>query len=166
MDYFDYVTSGVNYVIDSVKSKATEILYPENTLQLHLNFEIMNTSDIVILLNKLKTSGKPVQLVIDENDKLLSLKSALNLCLESPFDTTTIMLKHIQKHKGEKYKSPRIKQGNLDNDMAKLEERYKKLLEEYKELDEKESDEDDENNNENSNGAIQVNIKKKIMLPC
>jgi hypothetical protein len=167
MEYFNYITDNVYYVLENIKDKTNEILFPEPEFKINLNLEGMTTSDTIILLNKLKTTGKPVKLVIDENDKLAMLKISLNLCLESPLDTTTIMLKQVQKYKGEKYKSSVTKQTEyLDKDIEQLEERYRKLVEEIRDEIENNEDTDTDEDGQNNDGAIKIVKKKKVSIPC
>jgi len=167
MEYFNYITDNLYYLLENIKDKTTEILFPEPEFKIDLNLEEMTTSDTIILLNKLKTTGKPVKLVIDENDKLEMLKKSLNMYLESTLDTTTIMLKQVQKYKGEKYKSPVTKQTEyLDKDIEQLEERYRKLVEEIRDEIENNEDTDTDEDGQNNDGAIKIVKKKKVSIPC
>ena len=130
-----------------------------------IDFDNTKTSDIVISLNNIKYQYKfdssyyENMYNLNSTNKLIKLKYKLILCLESPKDTTDLMIKHIMNYKGEKIPEEK----NVDEEYVKLEKRYLNLL---KEIQYEDDDEDDNQNNNDNNNYCKVSIKpKKICLP-
>lgn len=175
----------MNY-FENLKNYICSFIYPEDEYQFDFysyiykekpsffNYEIIDkidfdntkTSDIVISLNNIKYQYKfnssyyENMYNLNSTDKLIKLKYKLILCLESPKDTTDIMIKHIMNYKGEK---PDKVNEKVDEEYDKLEKRYLNLL---KEIQYEDDDEDDNQNNNDNNNYCKVSIKpKKICLP-
>lgn len=125
-----------------------------------IDFDKTKTSDIVIKLNNIKylykfeSSYYENMYNINSTNKLIKLKYRLILCLESPNDTTDIMIKHIMKYKGEK---PVQILEIIDEEYNALEKRYIELIKDF-------SEEDNDDDNDNNNCKVLVNKKKKICL--
>ena len=130
-----------------------------------IDFDKTKTSDIVIKLNNIKylytfdSSYYENMYNINSTNKLIKLKYHLILCLESPKDTTDIMIKHIMKYKGEK---PIQILEIIDEEYDKLEKRYLDLI---KDTQDDDDDNDNQNNNDEDNNC-KLSIKpKKVCLP-
>ena len=161
----DYLITIKNYLFPPKNDYITKFIDS-------IDFDTMNTSDIVILLNYIKYENKIEIYSTNMNsvDRLEKLKYELSICLESSKDTTDLMIKYIKKYKGETYIGI-DKQKKINKTQENLEKRYTELIkvdpleELQKRYNELMDEDDEENNNDDDNeGASGIIIKKKISL--
>ena len=178
----EYLSKMQNYIF-TTPDKIKNYFYIEKKSKQQIiiesiDFNNTNTSDIIILLNDIKSQYKFASINHDNlyyHDKLTKLKYQLILCLENPMDTTERMIKYIRVYKGETY-IPLSKDKIIDKEVEKLEKRYIELItvdpfdliyKRYIELIKEDSkDSDDENNNNTESCIVKIVNKKKDAISC